>query len=254
MKLNELQSLYSESILYNVDFPFQNQITPCGNLSISEVTSVYKQAYLFRMKEVMYDNFGSLLFVLGDQTFDITIENYINKNHHISYDLSDYGKTFPNFLVESFPELPFLKDLAEFELEFTDSFHKKEHKSFDFTNLQNHIELENTVFEFGETVKLIHNQFSVYSIWKNRYSKLQPDLNKTQNQEYLLLYKQNSNIYVLSLDAVEFYFIDLLHKGNSIGISLEKTNTHFHLNPEIISTVFGRISASGIVKNIFKKP
>ncbi|MCG6151118.1 putative DNA-binding domain-containing protein [Leptospira bandrabouensis] len=253
MKLENLQNLYTDCILSNHNIPFQNQIIACGNLSSDEATSVYKQAYLFRMKDTLLDNFQAVHFVLGDTLFDFAIEKYINKNNHKAYDLSNYGRNFPNFLLETYPEFPYLKNLAEFEIQFIDSFHKKEHISFDLFSLQNQTELENAVFEFGETVKLIQNQFSIYSIWKNRKSNLQPDLSKTNQQEFLLLYKQHSNLYVLSLAAIEFFFIDLLHKGESIGVAMEKTNTRFQLNPEIISNLFGKIATSGIVKNIFLK-
>ncbi|MCT8334052.1 DNA-binding domain-containing protein [Leptospira sp. 85282-16] len=253
MKLKNLQNLYSDCILSNHDIPFQNQIIACGNLSLEEATSVYKQAYFFRMKDTMFDNFQAVNFVLGDTLFDFAIEKYINQNYHKSYDLSNYGGHFPNFLLETYPEFPYLKNLAEFEIQFTDSFHKKEHISFDLSSLQNETDLENSVFEFGETVKLIQNQFSIYSIWKNRKSNLQPDISKIENQEFLLLYKQNSNIYVLTLEPFEFYFIELLLNGETINDSLKKIGENFQLNPEIISNLFGKIASSGIIKNIFIK-
>lgn len=253
MKLEKLQNLYRECILSNIDSPFHNQINACGNLSLAEATSVYKNAYLYRMKEVMADNFEAVNFVLGENLFDLAIEKFIQINNHKSYDLSKYGENFPSFLTEMFPEFPFLKNLAEFEIQFTDCFHAKEHRSYDFSVLKNQYDLENSVFEFGETVKLIQNQFTIYSIWKNRKSKLQPDISKIENQEFLLLYKQNSNIYVLTLEPFEFFFMELLHKGETINVSLKKIDSNFQLNPEIISNLFGKISTSGIIKNIFIK-
>ncbi|MCW7488519.1 putative DNA-binding domain-containing protein [Leptospira meyeri] len=253
MKLSELQNLYSNSILSNVDSPFQNQIMACGNLSLEEVTSVYKQAYIYRLKEVMYDNFESVLYVLGEQSFELIIENYIEKNHHLSYDLSNYGKSFPDFLTKSFPELPFLRNLAEFEIHFSECFHKKDNQSFDFSSIRNQEELENSVFEFSDSTKLIQNQFAIYSIWKNRKSSSPPDLSNLNHSEQLLLYKRNSNLYVLLLEPVEFFFIDLLQKGKSIVVALEKISSRFELSPEIVSDLFGKISNSGIVKNIIFK-
>ncbi|TGK90081.1 DUF2063 domain-containing protein [Leptospira bourretii] len=253
MKLEKLQNLYRECILSNIDSPFHNQIIACGNLSLAEATSVYKNAYLYRMKEVMADNFEAVNFVLGENLFDLAIEKFIQINNHKSYDLSKYGENFPSFLSEMFPEFPFLKNLAEFEIQFTDCFHAKENRSFDFTILKNQTDLENSVFEFGESVKLIQNQFSIYSIWKNRKSKLPPDVSKIETQEFLLLYKQNSNIYVLTLEPFEFYFINLLQKGETVIESLNKIGSNFQLNPETISNLFGKISTSGIIKNIFIK-
>ncbi|TGN13120.1 DNA-binding domain-containing protein [Leptospira ilyithenensis] len=250
MKLKKLQNLYSDSILYDRDIPFQNQITACGNLSPKEAISVYKNAYFYRMKEVLADNFEAVKYVLGDELFTFVAETFIKKTHHKSYDLSDYGENFPDFLIETYPELPYLKDLAKFEADFMDSFHKEEHQSFDFSKIGNQIDLENSIFVFGKNIKLIRNQFSIYPIWKNRKSTQPPDFSKIENQEYLLLYKQNSDLYVLSLEPVEYFFIDLLRKGDLIGVSLEKTAACFHLNPEIISALFGKISASGIVMNI----
>lgn len=156
-------------------------------------------------------------------------------------------------MTEIYPEFPFLKNLAEFEIQFADCFHAKEHRSYDFSVLKNQYDLENSVFEFGESVKLIQNQFTIYSIWKNRKSKLQPDISKIENQEFLLLYKQNLNIYVLTLEPFEFLFMELLHKGETINVSLKKIDSIFQLDPEIISNLFGKISTSGIIKNIFIK-
>ncbi|MDF3821644.1 putative DNA-binding domain-containing protein [Leptospira sp. 96542] len=250
MKLEKLQTLYSESILNNKDLPFQNQIAACGNLSLVEVTTVYKNAYFFRMKEVLADNFEAVNFALGGDLFNFATEKFIKKNNHNSYDLSDYGKNFPNFLIETYPDLPYLKNLAEFEVNFIDSFHKEEHRSFDFAEIQNKTDLENSTFLFGKTVKLIQNEFSIYPIWKNRKSTLQPDLSNIKNQEFLLLYKHDSNLYVLTLEPLEFYFINLLQKGDTIGSSLEKTGARFDLNPEIVAGLFGKIATSGIVTDI----
>ncbi|BDA77519.1 hypothetical protein LPTSP3_g04490 [Leptospira kobayashii] len=250
MKLKKLQNLYSESILYNKDTPFQNQIIACNNLAPEEAISVYKNAYFYRMKEVLADNFEAINYALGDELFDFAAEKFIKETFHKSYNLSDYGENFPDCLMEIYPELPYLKNLAEFELKFIDSFHKAEHLSFDFAKIQNQTDLENSILVFGKSIKLIQNQFSIYPIWKNRKSTQSPDLSKIDNQEFLLLYKQNSDMYILSLKPMEYFFIDLLLKGDRIGVSLEKTAALFYLDPEIISVLFGKISASGIVTNI----
>ncbi|TGK81989.1 DUF2063 domain-containing protein [Leptospira noumeaensis] len=250
MKLEKLQNLYSDSILTNKDIPFQNQIVPCQNLTVEEVIFVYKNAYLYRLKEVLADNFEAVHFALGDQLFEFVLEKFIKISHHNSYDLSNYGETFPIFLMETYPEFPYLKELAEFEIQFMECFHEKEHQHFDFANIQNQSELENSIFFFGKSVKLIQNQFSIYSIWKNRKSINPPDLSNVENPEFLLLYKQNSDMYVLNLEPVEYFFINLLSKGEMVGVTLEKTASHFPLDSETVAALFGKISATGIITKI----
>ena len=97
-----------------------------------ERLAIYGSAYYGRLVECMREEFPAVAHTLGDETFDAFAVAYLQSYPSRSYTLTQLGKDFPRFLVETRPEREageaeiswpeFLADLAHFEWTFSAVF------------------------------------------------------------------------------------------------------------------------------------
>src|SRR6476619_4133535 len=71
---------------------------PGGHLSEKEAFEVYALGYKARLTESLGETYESIWKFAGDQIFFEVCEDYISRQSSISYNLNDYGFTFPDFL------------------------------------------------------------------------------------------------------------------------------------------------------------
>ena len=107
-------------------------LTRSKALTAMERLSIYGNAYYSRLVECMREEFPAVTHALGEETFDAFAVAYLQNYPSRSYTLTQLGKNFPNFLVETRPEREegeaeaswpeFLADLARFEWTFSEVF------------------------------------------------------------------------------------------------------------------------------------
>jgi hypothetical protein len=107
-------------------------VTRSKALTAVERLSIYGNAYYGRLLECMREEFPAVLHALGEETFDAFAAAYLQNYPSRSYTLTQLGKEFPRFLVETRPERgdgeaevswpEVLADLARFEWTFSEVF------------------------------------------------------------------------------------------------------------------------------------
>jgi hypothetical protein len=107
-------------------------VTRSKALTAVERLSIYGNAYYARLLECLREEFPAVRRALGDDVFDSFAAAYLQKYPSRSYTLSQLGRDFPRFLVETRPEREegeadvswpeFLADLARFEWTFSEVF------------------------------------------------------------------------------------------------------------------------------------
>ena len=107
-------------------------VTRSKALTAVERLSIYGNAYYGRLLECMREEFPAVTHALGEETFNAFAVAYLQSYPSRSYTLTQLGKDFPRFLVETRPEREegeaevswpeFLADLARFEWTFSEVF------------------------------------------------------------------------------------------------------------------------------------
>jgi hypothetical protein len=107
-------------------------VTRSRALTAVERLAIYGSAYYGRLLECLREEFPATAHALGEETFDAFAVAYLQNYPSRSYTLTQLGKNFPSFLVETRPEREagepevswpdFLADLARFEWTFADVF------------------------------------------------------------------------------------------------------------------------------------
>ena len=90
---------------------------------------VYRTGHIVRLTEALGETFEAVWWVAGDEHYFQLAKEFLLAHPSASYNLSDFGISFPNFLDkrQPFSDLPFLADLARFEWLFKEVFHLPPH-------------------------------------------------------------------------------------------------------------------------------
>lgn len=205
---------------------FLSYITPGGTLANSQAAlKIHQRGYVCRLTDALGEIYEGVWSVLGDREFFRLCEAYIFSYPSKSYNLSHYGRNFPEFLnlSDTVKDYSFIAELARLDLAFYDVFHSPQHENIDPTELAIIEEFPYTVIKFGESVKLIELTSRVYEIWKNRAQDINI-LPEFHGEQYLVLYKQNNSIFIKELKKQSFYLLSALNSGMSLGEYLDDNN------------------------------
>lgn len=221
MKPEEFRELFSSLLLNKEEGPLlSDQILPGGKLDTNSAIRVYQNAYSARFMEVLGEKYETVWKILGDEDFFETTKTFISGNPSNSYNISDYGETFPDFLGENFSEHPVLAEIANFELQVFRIFHLQKNEGADLQNGLPKGEMEDLKVTFHSSVLFLEYSYPVYDLWKTEIAEDLPQFLKERKQ-YLLLGKKGSDLFVSEIGEWEFSFGKSLSEGKSILGPLE---------------------------------
>ncbi len=262
LTLSQFQHQFSQASGRLEDTPVDpvllNDIIPGGSLSSGAAVDVYRTGHIVRLTEALGETFEAVWWVVGDEHYFRLAREFILSRHSTSYNLSDFGKSFPSFLDEKrpFSDLPFLADLARFEWVFKEVFHCPPHIGLSPDQFQQSMLSGNVCLSFGPSVRLFDAPHSVYEIWKMRGTQ-QESLPEQDwnNPQRLLCYKHEQKVYVKHVSEQDYQVLTYLYGGDSIENALERTIHDFpDLSTATILDLFALIKKMGIVTALKTKP
>jgi hypothetical protein len=262
LTLSQFQHLFSQASLRpeatGVDPTLLNGIVPGGTLTSDTALEVYRTGHIVRLTEAMGETFEAVWWVAGDEHYFELAKEFLLTHFSTSYNLSDFGKFFPDFLEKRkpFSDLPFLADLARFEWLFKEVFHLPPHIGLTPEDFQQQPLSGNLRLAFGPSIRLFRSPYSVYEVWKLRgttqESLSEKDWNKPQ---WLLCYKHQQQVYIKHVNEPAYILLNHLNSGASIEESLDRTLQEISdITATTVSDLFGLIKITGIVTAIRTDP
>jgi hypothetical protein len=228
-----------------LDDDFLSSIKAAGKLKNSYAAlQIYQRGYICRLTEALGEIYEGLWSALGDEEFFRCCEEYIAVHPSISYNLNSYGYGFSVFLKSS-TRPSFLSELARLDLAFFTTFHLPQHQHLEPQELVKIETNPNCIINFGESVSLLELKAPIYHMWKNRRKNRQ-ELSEHPGGEYLVLYKQNHQVFVQSLEKQSFKLLAALKSGKSLDGYLEQNQ----LSPKDLSSLFHFIASAGLVTSL----
>ena len=248
--LELLQRRFVRSATFVVDPDFVESVTGGGKLTAAESVAVYRAGYPARLTEALGETYEGCWRVLGDDAFMAAAKDFIARTPSISYNLSDYGAGFPEFL-ESRPDAedaPFIGDLARYEWNFKELFHTKPHAVLSPAVLAAKARPD-AVLIFGSAVKVLSLRHRVYEIWRRDRADDTPLKDaEWEGPERLVLYKKEGNpIFVRSLTEPEHAALTSLAAGSPLQEALASAEG---LDADGAKNLFAFIAESGIVTEV----
>lgn len=247
-QLEILQQLFTASAVGEADSALVGRIKGGSRLSSAEAVAVYHDGYSARMSEALGETFEACWRVLGDEEFLDACKKYCRSVPSKSHNLSDYGESFPSFLLNRFQaHAPFIGDLARLEWAYKDLFHARPHTPLTAEQLSVAVK-PNSVLLFGHAVLSLSFSFSVVDIWRRDRSDATP-LNRSdwEGPQCALLYKSGgAHVFSRVLAAPEASVISALLNG----IPLDSTLASSSLDESAARNFFSFISQAGLIVEV----
>lgn len=224
--LETLQRRFVRSATFLADPAFVASVTGGGKLSARESVDVYAKGYVARLTDALGETFEACWRVLGDEHFFAVAADHIRRFPSSSYNLSDYGASFPDFLRGGALEprgleAPYLGDLAAFEWEYKELFHQAPHAGLDAAALAAKAKPDSR-FRFGSALRLLALEHRVHGLWKRDRADDTPIADaEWSGKQFLALYKKEGNdVFVKELSAAEHAALTALAAGRTLDEAL----------------------------------
>lgn len=247
--LELLQRQFTASAIGEADGDFVASVYGGGKLSAADAVDVYRGGYPARMTEALGETFEACWRVLGDEDFIEACRVYSRSVPSVSHNLSDYGATFPEFLLGRFNEhAPFIGDLANWEWSFKELFHAAPHAGLTPANLSVAVK-NNSVLIFGSAVKLLSFKHKVHGLWTRDRSDGSP-LNRSdwEGHQQALLYKSGGTpVFSRLLAAPEASAFRSLFEGRPLDEALAAAEG---LDEAAARNLFSFISEAGLIVEV----
>ncbi|MGZ3794560.1 MAG: HvfC/BufC family peptide modification chaperone [Bdellovibrio sp.] len=252
MKLSDSQKLFKKNMLDGQSDPKAiKELKPAGKLSLDQAFQLYHSIYDARLTDVLMAHFGAVRWVLGKDLFNSVCRKYIESQPSVTYNLRNYGRTFPEFLKEDHGSkvIPFIYDLARFEW----TLKQVQDSPSPFPLTGKHIEellhSEDFKIQFIDAMEIFESPYAVYDIWDQRNSPSYQfeDIN-WNHPENLLIYKNQKKIFIDRIDAVETEVLNDLKLGTSVSSALADFSTL--LTPDKVVEFYQLLANTGIVEDV----
>lgn len=248
--LEAVQRRFVRSITFLNDPEFVAGVSGGGKLTAEEAVDVYRRGYPARLTEALGETFEACWRVLGDEAFFAAARDYIARTPSLSYNLSDYGATFPEFL-ESRPDAedaPFIGDLARFEWAYKEMFHAQPHEPLAPEVLAAKARPD-AVLRFGAAARILVFPHRVYGLWRRDRANDAPlKPSDWEGAERLILYKRTgTSVFVRSLAAPEHEALAALRSGRPLQEALSSVEG---LTADDVKDLFVFLSEAGVVTEV----
>ncbi len=246
--LETLQRRFVAAVIEG-DGAFASSVTGGGKLTAERAVGVYRRAYPARLTEALGETYVRVWRVLGDDDFFAACAAYIPTCRSTSGNLSDYGRTFPEFL-ESRPEAahaPFLGDLARLEWTFKELFHLKPHEGLSAEELARTAS-PRAIFSFGAATAVLSLRYRVHAVWTRDLSDDAPlDPESWSGREDLFLYKKDGRVFSRPLTPPEAAALTSMRGGLPLDEALSGAEG---LDADAVSALFRDLAESGAVVEV----
>ncbi|WII72927.1 DNA-binding domain-containing protein [Bdellovibrio sp. 22V] len=252
MTLNETQNLFKKSLVsMQVDPKMLAELKPAGKLSLEQAFEIYHQGYIKRLTDTLKKTYEGVWWVLGEALFSKMARRFIESQPSVSYDLSEYGEAFPDFLrtLSATKVIPFIYDLARFEWTFKSLINTPTPDPLSTEQAEELIRSDDFKVHFIEAMEIFESPYAIYDIWTRRKEPAYEfEGINWDRPESLMIYKKNNRIYVQRMDKIEAQVINAMKDGASIGSALAEHTTS--LAPEQISQFYQMMIGAGIIEDV----
>lgn len=247
MDRTSFQESFVDSITQgSFDKILEENIIPVGQLNVSKVLNVYRTDYQSRLTEALGESFESVWAVIGDDEFYELCKNYI-KQYPSSYEeLGEIGVNLPNYLSrhELSSDYPFLKELAQFEIDFWSTFHAKSHSVANDDSSISENDLLSSTYEFTKTFKLFTWNYCIFDLWELRKVGFENCDQNFDEEQKIAMFKTNKKVEVLKLSNDQYQIINDLMCGKTLSDSLVES----YISSEELQSLFFNLNKHKAIK------
>lgn len=205
----------------------EHLVNESKRLTAARHLNIYRQSYIARLRDCMKNQFSALAYALGEGLFQMFADQYLDAYPSDSYTLNELGRRFPNYLEETRPDagqeekeswIDFIVELARFEYTLSVIF---EEPSDEETKPATEATPDEKL-KLTSLCRLFHHRYPVCRYYLDVTRKKEPEL-PFEEDSYCVVTRNNYRLSLLEIKPAQYYFLELLAKGDSIA----KAKEHF---------------------------
>lgn len=233
MKLNQLQSQFSDALLYKNDL-LSAQIKHKQEFSNNQLLQIHRNNFIMGVTESLSASYQHTLALVGEEFFNAVARQFILQNPPGENNMMTYGDGFSDYLstLEQLTSLPYVPEMARFEWLLEETANSPLQTSLLDVNQLASIEPEQheqIIFYTGTDVRLFQSKQNIELLYKmilNGNIEAQ-DLNIPC---YMALKKQiDFSVELISLTHDEFVLLQQIQQNKSLQ-EIQPIELHQHLS------------------------
>ena len=201
-----------------------------GKIEIDARLGIYRHAYHARLTEVLQDVFERTWAYLGNETFEQCAHHYVDQYPPSGRTLQGFGATFPDWLVDRFPDDADIADVARIDWMLRVAFDSANAKPIviDDLALLTPDDLSVVTFKFHPTVALASLNCNAASIWEALDQGITPPAAACLNEPtWLLVWRKDFRPHFITIGEVEAAAIRKLRNGLCFADTCAALDTDF---------------------------
>lgn len=212
--------------------------------------AVYRNNVRAAYYRVLRDTFPVVHKLVGDDFFRGMAHDYFHNKLPVSRLVSIYGYALPAF-IETYPPcatLPYLADVARFEILWLQSYHATEAASLSVEAIERRLASapETAHVRLHPSTRLFASRFPVIDIWRNNRRDNPEPMTIKRSADFALIARPAHDVRVEKLTGGAFQVLEALTAGKSLG---EAFDGEFDAT-ENPTTIFQQIFAAEIITEI----
>ena len=225
--LKELQDSFQRGILAGDD-SILAEVNDSDKEQRKVLFGVYRNAYVARLADILYEDYEQLHAYLGDQAFAKLVKAYIAAHPSDQRSARWFGRHLPAFVSETYATHPEAAELAELEKALADAFDGPDAEPLHIDALIAIApeEWPNLVFEPHPTAARFTFRTNAADIWtalKNEEAPPRPE--HLPEPRAILVWRRDLMAHFRPLDAEEAMMWDEAAKGVRFGVLCEMVAT-----------------------------
>ena len=234
MTLRDMQTKFKESMLQPIagldecDTEFAGIFIE-DHIPVSDRLKVYHNNVVGSLCEALRATFPLCDNLVGEEFFTAMARSFVFKNPPLNACLHYYGAEFDAFIAdyEAAQTLPYLHDVAQFEIALNNAYYAEDDTPMPADALARipPEQLGECVISLRKSVDLISSQYPLTEIRDfclDSENVRAPDLT-TPKATHLMVSRPQMEVIITPLNADEFYILNLLQKGTTLGEAVEDT-------------------------------
>ena len=192
----------------------------------NERLAIYKNNTLHSLSESIVDLYPSIENVVGKDFLIATAREYLKVSPPHSAALLNFGLDFPKFLAEfeHTKSYAYLPDLARIDMLRHQAYHAADETPLTPDRIQQIPleELAQSYIQLPKSCYILTSVFKTYSLWENIHTQADDQI-QIGDTECTLIYRHNLHVKTTQISKAEYYFLNKIKNGNTLGNSLEDT-------------------------------
>lgn len=200
----------------------RTRAVPYGITSNGGRLDIYKNTVAVGLGQTLAEIYPVVRALVGADFFNAMAHVYFQKNRPASPVLSEYGRSFGDFIDTFDPakNVPYLADVARLERAWLDAWHAADCLPIGIENLAliNESAVDDLRITLHPSVSLLESTGPHVSIWQAHQNNQMADLSSISNTpEYALVVRPALDVHVISLTKQAYLFSEKLSQGARLG-------------------------------------